>query len=356
MRVDQRLFHNVLVVRTDRIGDVVLSLPMVTCLRSFLPLARISMLLREYTRELAEGYRGVDGILTCDSGGRPKPFFRLLSDLRRHRFDLVVLAHPTFRLGLLIFLAGIRVRVGSGYRWYSFLFNKRVFEHRRTAEKHEAEYNLSLLRPIGCVSSAIPPATLVPSERAENAARKVRDELGLGGSEPLAVLHPGSGGSARDWSPQNFGALAKDLNAEGIRVVVTGIPQEEKLVRTVVKCSGGVAVPLVGRLSLMELAAFLRPAQLFVSNSTGPLHIAAAVGVPVIAFYPPIRECSPTRWGPLAKKKAVFVADNRACVRCRGGECQGNDCMAQITVEEALRAARGLIASSREQPMLRASL
>ena len=215
---------------------------------------------------------------------------------------------------------------------------------------------MSLMRSIGCPWSGVPPVTLVPNERAENIAKGLRDELGLVGSRPLVVLHPGSGGSARDWSPENFGTLAKLLHAEGMRVVVTGIAQEEKLVRTVSERSGGVAIPLVGRLSLMELAAFLRPARLFVSNSTGPLHIAAAVGVPVIAFYPPIRECSPTRWGPLAKKKAVFVADNRACARCRGGDCQGNDCMDQITVEEVLRAARGLIASSREQPMIRASL
>jgi heptosyltransferase-3 len=356
MRVDQRQFSNVLVVRTDRIGDVVLSLPMITCLRSRFPRARISMLLREYTRELAEGYPGIDGILNYDRQGKPRAFFRFLSELRRQRFDLVVLAHPTFRLGLLIFLAGIPVRVGSGYRWYSFFFNKRVLEHRRTAEKHEAEYNLSLLQAVGCPSMAVPAATLVPSRTAESAAKKVREELGLTGSEPVAVLHPGSGGSARDWSPQNFGALAKLLRAEGIRVVVTGILQEESLVRAVVEGSEQAAIPLVGRLSLMELAAFLRFADLFVSNSTGPLHIAAAGGIPVIAFYPPIRECGPTRWGPLTEKKVVFVADNHACARCKGGKCRGNDCMEQITVGQVFQAARGLMASFREQPVLRASI
>jgi lipopolysaccharide heptosyltransferase II len=356
MTVDQRQFHNVLLVRTDRIGDVVLSLPMITLLRSHLPRARLSMLLREYTRELAEGHEGIDGILTYDRQGEPKPFFRLLSELRSQRFDLVVVAHPTVRLGLLLFFAGIPVRVGSGFRWYSFFFNRKVFEHRRTAEKHEAEYNLSLLRSIGCPWSAVLAPTLAPGRSAEMAAKKVRDEFDLRDSESVAVLHPGSGGSARDWSPQNFGALAKLLHAEGIRVVVTGIAQEENLVQTVVEGSGWVAIPLIGRLSLMELAAFLRSAALFVSNSTGPLHIAAAVGVPVIAFYPPIRECGPKRWGPLTRKKIVFVADNRACARCRGGACQGNDCMDQITVEQVLHAARGLIAAFRERPVHRASI
>lgn len=355
MAVDRRQFRNALLVRTDRIGDVILSLPMVACLRSHLPEARISMLVREYTQELVQGYEGIDEILTYDRQGGPKHLFGILSELRRHRFDLVVLAHPTFRLALLVFLARIPVRVGSGYRWYSFLFNRRVFEHRRTAGKHEAECNLSLLRSVGCPPSAAPAVALVPSQSAETTARKIKEELGLGDAEPTAVLHPGSGGSARDWSPQNFAALAKLLHAEGVRVVVTGIAQEANLVRRVVEGSGGAAIPLVGRLSLMELAAFVRTAALFVSNSTGPLHIAAAVGVPVIAFYPPIRECGPTRWGPLTKKKIVFVADSQACARCKGGACRGNDCMDQITVDQVFRAARGLIASFSEQPIFRAS-
>ena len=127
---------------------------------------------------------------------------------------------------------------------------------------------------------------------------------------------------------------------QGLRVTCDKTMQ---VVEQVIKRSDGVALPSVGRLSLKELAAFISFARLFVSNSTGPLHIAAAVGVPVIAFYPPIRECSPRRWGPLAEQKAVFVADNALCERCRGGPCQGDDCMDQITVEQALGAARKLI-------------
>lgn len=94
---------------------------------------------------------------------------------------------------------------------------------------------------------------------------------------------------------------------------------------------------------LKVLAAFLGNAELFVSNSTGPLHIAAATGTPVIAFYPPILACSPRRWGPLSDRKAVFMADNVVCPRCKGGPCQGNDCMDQIKVGEVLNAARNLI-------------
>ena len=354
--VKERHFKNVLLVRTDRIGDVVLSLPMVTVLRSSFPPAKISMLLRSYTKELAEGQTGLDWTLVHDQDGRPKPFFLLLSELRSHRFDLVVVAHPTLRLALLMFLAGIPVRVGTGYRWYSFLFNRRVYEHRRTAEKHEAEYNLALLKTIGCGSETVLSPILAIGAETEQVAQNVKRSLGIENSSPVAVLHPGSGGSARDWSPQNFGALAKALRTDGFQVIVTGAKNERVLVESVMIVAGGAAIPLVGRLSLKELAAFLRRVDVFISNSTGPLHIAAAVGTPVIGFYPPIRECSPTRWGPLTEKKVVFVADNALCPRCNGGPCRGNECMDQITVEQVRSAAHTLVNSFARGRELRAHL
>jgi heptosyltransferase-3 len=167
--------------------------------------------------------------------------------------------------------------------------------------------------------------------------------VGMAAGDKLVILHPGSGGSARDWSAQNFGDLATALKDDGCSVVVTGSASEKSLVEEVVRRSNGTAAASAGRLSLKELAAFIGLAKLFVSNSTGPLHIAAAVGTPVIAFYPPIQECSPRRWGPLTEKKLVFTADNALCERCKGGPCQGNDCMDQIRVESVVLAVRKLL-------------
>ena len=344
-----REFERVLIVRTDRIGDVVLTLPMVPTLHAKFPGRKISMLLRSYTRELVDGFAGLDSILQYDEGKRPKKFFTMLRELRECRFDLVFVVHPTFRLALLLLFAGVPIRVGTGYRWYSFLFNRRVFEHRKTAERHEAEYNLSLLQAIGCDIRSIPSITLSLSQAAKDAAAHEFFRLGMRVGENLVILHPGSGGSARDWSARNFGDLARELKSDGCTVVVTGSSSEEPLVEEVVRRSNGSAVASAGRLSLKELAAFIGSARLFVSNSTGPLHIAAALDTPVIAFYPPIRECSQRRWGPLTQKKIVFSADNTLCERCKGGPCQGNDCMDQITVDRVAQAARRLLAEGESQ-------
>lgn len=342
--------QNILVVRTDRIGDVVLSLPMISVLKANFPSARITMLLRSYTKELAEGQPGLEAILLYDERGRLKPFWKMRSELHRSRFDVVILAYPTFRLALLMVLAGIPVRVGTGYRWYSFLLNRRVYEHRKTAEKHELEYNLSLLKRIGAVFDRYEMPRLVLSDQHARVAEQIRKELGLLPGDRVIVLHPGSGGSARDWSPSRFAQLGSEIVRRGYRVVVTGGPGEDALVQRVVSDAGSGVLPLVNRLSLNELAAFLRTVDLFVSNSTGPLHIAAAMGTPVIGFYPPMRACSPQRWGPYTEKKTIFVPDPNACPRCHGRPCQGNDCMDLITVSEVMQSVERMLQANSPQP------
>lgn len=340
--VKKSSLKKILIVRTDRIGDVVLSLPMIPILRKNFPDASISFLLRSYTREIVEGQR-IHAVLLYDGDGFHKKFFRMLFELRESRFDAVVVTSPTFRLALLMFLAGVRIRVGTGYRWYSFLFSERVFEHRKTAEKHESEYNLSLLKALGCdVESATKPSLhIFPKEEQE--AAQTRKEVGLRENDVVVILHPGSGGSARDWSPRRFGETASRILEEGLKVVVTGGPGEEGIVSEVVRSASKGVIPLVNRLSLRALAAFIRSAHVFVSNSTGPLHIAAAVGTPVVAFFPPILQCSARRWGPLSDRKIVFEPDRNQCPRCHGGPCQANECMDLIRVEQVVEAVLGLV-------------
>jgi lipopolysaccharide heptosyltransferase II len=339
--------QNILVVRTDRIGDVVLSLPMIPVLKSRFPAARIAFLLRSYTLELVARQPGLDHLMLYDDEqGKKKPFGLVLSDLRRHSFDAVVVTYPTFRLACLMYLAGIPLRVGTGYRWYSFLFNQRVYEHRRTAEKHEAEYNLTLLKMLDCSPLDQPRPVLMISRDAEREADSILEEIGLSRGEPFVILHPGSGGSARDWRPENFGELALRLRQSGMPVLVTGGPGEEGLLARVFEVSGGTARLLPRTLPLMSLAALIKTAAVFVSNSTGPMHIAAAVGTPVVAFFPPIRQCSSGRWGPLTTKKIIFEPRSADCPRCKGRPCESNDCMELIRVNDVEKAVLSLAVHS----------
>ncbi len=323
----------ILLVRTDRIGDVVLSLPMLPVLKKHFPDAEISVMVRNYTREIVAHHSCVSEIILWEQNGERSVSF-YVDLLKKKRFDVVIIPYPRFLLALIVFLARIPVRVGTGYRWYSFLFNAKVYEHRKDALRHEAEYNLNLLKAIGISDTGRPEFELSIPDAVQ---KKIDALLAAEKVGRFAVLHPGSGGSARDWPPENFAGLGDALhNTEKLNIVLTGGPHEQAVTSAVAVKMKTAPKDYTGKFSLQELGALYKRAALFVSNSTGPLHIASAVGTPVVAFYPPIVQCSAVRWGPYTQRKKVFTADAGQCPLCHGGECRSNVCMQQITVDQVV--------------------
>ena len=137
-----------LLVRTDRVGDTILTLPAVTALRKKYPESFISFLAQPYTVPLIEQYEGINLLLTYDPEGRHRGWQGVLNlgnQLGNLNFDVVMLFYPRPELAFALWLAKIPLRIGTGFRWYSFLLNKRIYEHRKDCRKHESEYNLSLL-------------------------------------------------------------------------------------------------------------------------------------------------------------------------------------------------------------------
>lgn len=327
--------RRILLVRTDRIGDVVLSLPMLPALRRRFPDASVTVLVRPYTADLVRNRPDIDDVMLWEGEGMAR-VVGYVRRLRERSYDLCILPYPRFELALIAFLAGIPVRVGTGYRWYSFLFNERVYEHRKDARRHEAEYNLNLLRAVGADVPVPLQVTLTVPGDVQRAMDARLAELGVG---DFIVLHPGSGGSARDWPVEHFAELAVRAKGRlGCSVVLTGSEHERSLTSAIAGAASPGVVDLAGRLSLLELAALYSRARAFAANSTGPLHIAAAVGAPVLGFYPPITQCSPARWGPYTHRRRVLTGDNADCPLCKGTPCRGAVCMERITVERALDA------------------
>ncbi len=331
----------ILLIRTDRIGDVVLSLPMLPVLKKHYPNAFISVMVRSYTKELVEHHSCVDETIIWDESKSVQEYVKLL---KRERYDIAILPYPRFNLALITFLSGIPIRVGTGYRWYSFLFNKKIYEHRKDARRHEVEYNLNLLKAIGIESREIPAFEFSIGNDVRKKVENILTSDGITSGTTIAILHAGSGGSARDWSLENFAALGDELQSKDrLRVILTGGKNEERLVSSLAAKMRTTPLNYSGRFSLMELAALFHHAAVFVSNSTGPLHIAAMVGTPVVAFFPPIIQCSAQRWGPYTVKKKVFTSDNSQCILCKGTACRSNVCMDQITVEHVVRGIKELI-------------
>lgn len=327
--------RRILLVRTDRIGDVVLSLPAASLIRSRIPEAEVHFLTRPYTAPLAAMAPEISAVLTDEGEGA----VTLARKLRSGGYQAAVLLHPTFRLAATLFLAGIPIRVGTAYRAYSWLLNRRVAQHRRESQRHELELNLDLIcEGLGFGEQGMdwgqfgPNLVVSPEQKAAAKADLVLD------TGNLVVVHPGSGGSARDWPLANFAGLIDRLSAEGFELAVTLGPGEDWL-RQKMGPMLSSRIRWISGLDLGRLAAVLSIAILVVSNSTGPLHIATAVGARALGIYCPVKPCLPRRWGPYGPDHAAVTPDVPSCPRCIGGKCRHWDCMESLKVESVFAKA-----------------
>lgn len=343
--------RRILVIRTDRIGDVILTTPLFREIARRYPGAHISFLTSVVGAQLVSDNPLVSEILVDDRLGRHhgiSGFRRQARELDRRKFDAAVIAHPMARLAALVRAARIPVRIGSGFRWYAFLFNRRIYEHRsRGPVRHEAEHNLSLLRALGCPvpTRLLPEIFLTPEE--DQAGESFLRGMGLGPTDSVVAVHPGGGGSAPRWPPDRFVLLGDRLAEEGHRIFVTGGADEWPLVKAIAASMRRRPATVHGDLSLKPLTAALARCRLFVSNSTGPMHLAAVAGVPILTFFSTRRVMSAARWGPLIESRKVLTGADPACDRCASGDCARHDDLSRIPVDQAFAAARELLAAGR---------
>ncbi|MCK6556382.1 glycosyltransferase family 9 protein [Candidatus Binatia bacterium] len=339
--------RHVLLLRTDHLGDMLLTLPMVDVVKAAWPQCRVTVLASKANVEAARHHARVDRVEIDPheaKGSRLRGLGPLVRQLRVLRCDAAVVVHPTPRLALAVWLAGIPVRVGTAFRAYSFLFNRRVREHRRRPPwKHESQYNVNLLAPLGIGPVKVRPFEWQVTAEDATAVEALLRETGLAGAA-FAVLHPGSAGSNLNWSSTQYGELGRRLAADGWRLAVTGGASEKALTAAVAAAIGAAAVDLGGRLTVVQLAALLRRSRLYVGSSTGPTHLAAAVGTPTVALYSPLRSAAPVRWRPLGDRVEVLTpAVDLLCPKCLGAKCPYYHCMERhLDMERVVFAARRL--------------
>jgi len=346
---------HLLLVRTDHLGDMLLTLPMVDAVKTAFPGCRVTVLASPVNAEAARHHAGVDHVEVDPleaKGSGLRGVGPLARQVRALGCDAAVVVHPTPRLALAVWLGRVPVRVGTAYRAYSVLFNRRVREHRRRPPwKHESQYNVNLLEPLGVGPvEARPFRWRVSAEEAQAVDAVLREQRV--GDGRFAVLHPGSAGSNLNWAPAQYGELGRRLAADGLRVTVTGGPSETGLTAAVCAASGAGAIDLGGRLSLSHLAALLQRSVLYVGSSTGPTHLAAAVGTPIVALYSPLRSAAPVRWRPLGERVEVLTpAVDLVCPKCLGAACPYYHCMERhLAVDAAIAAAQRLLTSPQTSP------
>ena len=316
---------NILLVRPDGIGDQILSLPVATALRRTMPGARLSFLSSAYAAPVLAHHPDLDEVLTVTG----QETFGELVRLFRNNVDATLFLKPFRRLVTAAWLARVPLRVGTGYRWYSFLLNRRVYEHRSDFSRHESAYNLGLLRGLGLSPGEVTPPRLVVTTEEQEWARTF-----LGGSSRLrVVVHPG-GFSSRLWKPVHFRDLVLRLGGQGREVILTGSAAERDKFRADTGISQwpiGVR-DLMGMVTIRQLMAVIAESHVVVSLSTGPMHLAAALGIPTVSLFDPRRQQSPTRWEPLGTG-VVLKPDVPTCEKCIYEACPYWDCLDRLTVE-----------------------
>ena len=336
--------QNILIVRTDRIGDLVLTLPLAGIIKKNLPGSLVSFLVQNYTSPIVNNHTGIDNVLILKEKQGKISFWENVREIKKYNFDSCIVVYPTFKIALMMLAAGIKLRVGTGYRWYSFLFNKKIYQHRKNAEFHELEYNVNLLTRIGInekVSTGAVGFGLAANKESEQKIKQLLYENGIRGDNPIVVVHPGSGGSAVDLPltklKQLIGLMACELK---IDIIITGSKSEKEL------CEQLMVNPNIknfaGLFDLGELIALISRSEIIIGNSTGPIHIGAALGKFVIGFYPKITACSPERWGPYTNKKAVFQP-KLECNNCTREQCEELDCMSSIEMKEVFDKIKNIL-------------
>ncbi|WP_440556335.1 glycosyltransferase family 9 protein [Streptomyces sp. SCPE 10] len=328
-----------LVVRLDSFGDVLLAGPAVRAVGEHH--GPVTMLCGPRGADAARMLPGVEDVLIWEApweGFAPPPvdpadIGDLVARLRRGAYDTALILtsfhQSPLPTALLLRLAGIG-RIGAD----SVDHPGRLLDvrHRRLPGRHEAEAALDTAAAMGC--------TLPPGDDGRLRVLPPPDTGGLTGNGPYVVLHPGASAPARAWSPDRCAEAVALLADAGHRVVVTGGPHEKALTRRV---SGDAAVDLGGRTSPRTLAGVLRMADVVVSANTGPAHLAAAVGTPVVSLFAPVVPAD--RWAPYGVP-AILLGDQSApCADTRALVCPvpGHPCLDEVTGQDVVRAVHKLI-------------
>lgn len=336
----------ILLTRTDRIGDVVLSTPAIKAVRDKYPDAHIAFMVRPYAKDIVEGNPYLDEVIIYDKYGKHKSILSTIVfalGLRKKKFDKAFMLHPTNRAHLIAYLAGISERIGFNRKSAIFL-TKKIEHLKQRGEKHELEYTLDLLGSAGI--EAKDKELFVPI-RGKDVKRieELFEEHHVGTDVPLVAVNPGASCPSKRWRPENFAALCDALAGKcKARILIVSDQKNAKYARAAEDAMKYEPVNLAGKTSVGELAALLSKCSLFISNDSGPVHIACAVGTPVISIFGrKDAGLSPKRWGPTGDKARVLHKDV-GCKTCLAHNCRINfKCLEAITPQEVLAAAEKLL-------------
>mgnify|MGYP001170171280 FL=1 len=342
--IDFNKLNNVLIRGTNWIGDVVMTFPAIAAVRATLPKAHLTVLVKPWVADLVRMHTAVDDVMVYERPGRHDGLaglFTLARELRRRRFDAAILLQNAFEAAVIARLAGIPVRAGYSTDARGLLLTHPVSRPPRIRTVHQSLYYLEMLRALGFVPAGTA-ASLVPSEAQRQAARRHLAELGIAGRRPLVGMAPGAAyGPAKRWFPERFAAVADRLAGRyACPVLLFGSAGDRPSTEAVQSAAKTALVDVAGRTSLGDAIALIACCDLFITNDSGLMHVAGALGVPTVAVF---GSTNPETTYPLGGK-TVLVRRPVDCSPCLKPECPTDfRCMDLVTVEEVLEHSTRLL-------------
>ncbi len=299
----------VLIVRPDRIGDVVLSTPIPREIKKKYPESFVAVLLKKYTKDIYVNNPHVDKILVLDDIPEEgiKNFWEKVKEIKSYNFTHSLSLIPNERLNYILFFSGIKKRYGVGNKFYQFITNtKGISRNKYIPLRHEADYCMDLARAIGVETSNIDTEIFFTDDERINIQNKRTKYLGK--RKKLIGVHSTSGNSSPNWTPSYYKALIDELKInKDYQVVVTDNKIPEELFNI-----DDVIYPNIN-LPLRETLINIGTLDLLISASTGPMHMAAAIKVRTISLFCPMIACSPELWGPKGNESIIIKPESNYC-------------------------------------------
>ncbi len=328
--------NKILVVNINWLGDAVFSLPVFKALKTTYPRACITCLGVPRVKDVLDYCPYVDEFILYDERGEhrtPWGKWSLINNLSKEKFDAAFLLHRSMTRALMVYLAGIPLRIG--YSKTQGLLTHPVVMNPE--EVHRCDFYLKVLEGYGVkiLDRACELRLKLPD------IQSLDDKLsraGLGPEEPLIVLNSGGNWDLKRWSPESFAALAKRLSEiDPCKIVLSGAQKDRALCARIAELSGDKAVSLAGETSLGESLALYKRAKVLISADSGPLHLAHSVGGDVIGIFGPTR---PEITGPRGTGRSRILFKEVGCNKapCYHLACGRNVCMQAVTVDDVLEA------------------
>ncbi len=348
--MDKKAIKRILVRGPNWLGDAVMCEPALRGLRGLFPDAQISLLVKPGMADLFAGHPAVTRVLTYDAKGCHAGIsgkWALAKQLRRSRFDLAVLFQNAFEAAALTFLAGVPRRYGYATDGRSLFLSDPITVPDRHPPVHQVRYYWDLLKPLGLTGDPLAPELAVLPEEEQAIAQRFA-QGGVGSSDLVIGINPGSTyGGAKRWLPERFAEVTERLcrtiresRGQSVCVVIFGAKGEERLGQEIAACLSSRSLVLSGMTTIRELMAALKRCSLLLTNDTGPMHIASAFQVPVVAIF------GPTDWRTTSPFDSAhtIVRQPVDCAPCLLRECPiDHRCMTGVAVEQVYEASRSCL-------------